>query len=180
MARFPGVPMLYIVSSTRSIAQFGSAPALGAGGRRFESYYSDQLAPEALLAMLRICNPRIAGSIPAGGTNIMQTLKQIMWSIWLTVCFVLVFSAGWSSHYWLTKHVQDNDHTGLCENQRYRTAWLAKKNGEYRCFQEYNQWPRRAYGYTLPYEPEDHYPTPYHFIQGKLRFDFQEETIPLP
>tara|TARA_Y100000593_G_scaffold88387_1_gene170592 strand:- start:1432 stop:1806 length:375 start_codon:yes stop_codon:yes gene_type:complete len=30
-------------SSNRSVAQSGSAPALGAGGHRFKSYHSDQL-----------------------------------------------------------------------------------------------------------------------------------------
>jgi hypothetical protein len=32
------------LSATRDIAQFGSAPALGAGGRRFKSCYPDQNA----------------------------------------------------------------------------------------------------------------------------------------
>lgn len=33
---------IYSSTTQRSVAQPGSAPALGAGGRRFESYYSDQ------------------------------------------------------------------------------------------------------------------------------------------
>ena len=33
----------HLLRQTRSIAQPGSAPPLGGGGRRFESYFSDQL-----------------------------------------------------------------------------------------------------------------------------------------
>jgi len=110
----------------------------------------------------------------------MQTLKQVTWTIWLTVCFLLVFSAGWSSHYWLTKYIQDGETSPYCFDNKYRTAWLAKKDGRYRCFQEFNQWPNRAYGYSIPDEPEDHYPTPLRFVQDQLRFDFREEEYPLP
>ena len=38
------------------MAQPGRAPALGAGGRRFESYYPDQFADLAQLAEQLICN----------------------------------------------------------------------------------------------------------------------------
>ena len=43
----------------RSMAQFGSAPGLGPGGRRFESYCSDQFF-KARLSII----PRIIGHAP--------------------------------------------------------------------------------------------------------------------
>tara|TARA_B100001175_G_C19434988_1_gene603126 strand:+ start:491 stop:931 length:441 start_codon:yes stop_codon:yes gene_type:complete len=52
----------------RSVAQPGSASALGAEGRRFESYRSDQNARVAQPAEQLICNHQVEGSIPSSGT----------------------------------------------------------------------------------------------------------------
>jgi len=94
----------------------------------------------------------------------------------MALCFLLVFNAGWSSHYWITKHIQDGETSSFCQNKKYRTAWLAKKEGTYRCFQEMNEYPNRAFGYDIPTEQENYYPTPFHIIQGQLRFDLWEEN----
>ena len=40
-----GAPSIYGTSARRSVAQPGSAPASGAGGRRFKSCHSDQIFP---------------------------------------------------------------------------------------------------------------------------------------
>ena len=106
----------------------------------------------------------------------MNTLLQVLHSTWLGVCFIIVFSAGWTSHYWLTKHQIDNEHPPSCVDQPHRTAWLAKKDGRYRCFQEYNAWPNRAYGYFILDEPENNYSTPIEFVQREFRFDFSETS----
>ena len=46
-----GVPQ---TKNFRDVAQSGSAPALGAGGPRFESWYPDQLKRDYLLAGSRV------------------------------------------------------------------------------------------------------------------------------
>ena len=48
----PGSP-----TKNRSIAQLGSAPGLGPGGRRFESYYSDHFVSVGELVTHRIATP---------------------------------------------------------------------------------------------------------------------------
>ena len=52
------------------VAQSGSAPALGAGGRRFESYYTDQVLFQCSTAVVQLTvNQLVVGSIPATGAN---------------------------------------------------------------------------------------------------------------
>ena len=55
-------------SFNRSVAQPGSASALGAEGRWFESSYSDQYAGIAQTVEQLICNHQVVGSIPAAST----------------------------------------------------------------------------------------------------------------
>lgn len=105
----------------------------------------------------------------------MKIIKFLLIQGILLLFLGIIFSLGWISHYWMTKHILENNIVTHCESKPNRTAWLAKKDGVYRCFQEYNQWPKRAYGYNIPYEPENHYPTPLHFIQEQLRQDLQKE-----
>ena len=52
----------------RGIAQSGSASALGAEGRWFESSISDQYAGIAQTVEQLICNHQVVGSIPAAST----------------------------------------------------------------------------------------------------------------
>ena len=53
----------------RSLAQSGSASALGAEGRKFKSYNSDQeQAAVAQSVEHLICNQKVEGSNPSGGT----------------------------------------------------------------------------------------------------------------
>ena len=53
---------------SRSVAQSGSASALGAEGQRFKSSRSDQNARVAQTAEQLICNHQVEGSIPSSGT----------------------------------------------------------------------------------------------------------------
>ena len=41
-----------------------------------------------------------------------------------------------------------------CRDTKTQTAWVAYRNGEYRCFLEYNEYPHRARGVYLE-NPED-------------------------
>ena len=56
------------------IAQSGSARALGAWGRRFESYYPDQ-GDIAQLGERRFCKPKVTGSIPVVSTTLDAALS---------------------------------------------------------------------------------------------------------
>ena len=57
----------YAPFNFRGIAQSGSAPALGAGCREFESLYPDQfVVAVAQLVEHRIVTPEVAGSRPVG------------------------------------------------------------------------------------------------------------------
>ena len=55
-------------ANQRSVAQPGSASALGAEGQRFKSSRSDQNARVAQTAEQLICNHQVEGSIPSSGT----------------------------------------------------------------------------------------------------------------
>jgi hypothetical protein len=103
----------------------------------------------------------------------MQTLKQVYWAVWLPLCFIALFSAGWAASYYINKPIEETN--PFCEDKKHRTAWLAKRGDTYKCFQQWNQWPNRAYGSIVPHEQQNYYSTPFHFIQRKLRFDFWEE-----
>lgn len=107
----------------------------------------------------------------------MQTLKQIGWSIWLTVCFLAVFSAGWVSHYFVDQAAEIRYFNAWCPDVPHRSSWIAysKENNRYKCFQEWHQYPRNAKGYLIPDDAKDHYPTPINFLQKQLRFDLREE-----
>ena len=52
----------------RSVAQPGSASALGAEGQRFKSFHSDQNAGIAQLVERFTCNDQVVGSTPTSGT----------------------------------------------------------------------------------------------------------------
>tara|TARA_Y100001963_G_scaffold157882_1_gene255541 strand:+ start:689 stop:1117 length:429 start_codon:yes stop_codon:yes gene_type:complete len=52
----------------RSVAQPGSASALGAEGQRFKSFHSDQKARVAQSVEQFTCNDQAVGSIPTSGT----------------------------------------------------------------------------------------------------------------
>jgi len=39
----------------------------------------------------------------------------------------------------------------LCKDTKARTAWVARKNGEVRCFLEQDEYPHRAKGSYLDY-----------------------------
>ena len=52
----------------RSVAQPGSASALGAEGQRFKSFHSDQNAGIAQLVERGTCNSQVVGSTPTSGT----------------------------------------------------------------------------------------------------------------
>lgn len=108
----------------------------------------------------------------------MKTLKQIYWAIWLPLCFIAVFSAGWYSSYHINQNIEET--SPFCKDLPNRTAWFAKKGTTYKCFQQWNQWPNRAYGSIIPHEQQDYYPTPLHFIQRELRPDFSEDSDEYP
>ena len=57
-----------VESANRSVAQPGSASALGAEGQRFKSSHSDQNARVAQSVEQLICNQKVEGSIPSSGT----------------------------------------------------------------------------------------------------------------
>ena len=39
----------------------------------------------------------------------------------------------------------------LCKDTKSYTAWLARKDGEFRCFLEHNEYPHRAKGSNIDY-----------------------------
>ena len=51
----------------RGVAQFGSASALGAEGRRFESCYPDSGCHFSTGVVQFTCNEQVVGSNPTGG-----------------------------------------------------------------------------------------------------------------
>ena len=55
-------------ANKRSVAQPGSASALGAEGQRFKSFHSDQKARVAQSVEQFTCNDQVVGSIPTSGT----------------------------------------------------------------------------------------------------------------
>ena len=66
-------------SLERCIAQLGSAPALGAGGRRFKSYYTDHFINFAGVAQLverQFVALVVAGSSPVGHPINYEPLAQ--------------------------------------------------------------------------------------------------------
>ena len=64
----PSSAISLVKSSNRRLAQSGSASALGAEGRWFESSISDQYAGIAQTVEQLICNHQVVGSIPAAST----------------------------------------------------------------------------------------------------------------
>ena len=56
-----------LVGATRVVVQSGSIPALGAGGRRFESYLPD--ARVAQMVEQGFCKPQVVGSNPISGSR---------------------------------------------------------------------------------------------------------------
>ena len=67
-AGIPSSAISLVKSSNRRLAQSGSASALGAEGRWFESSISDQYAGIAQTVEQLICNHQVVGSIPAAST----------------------------------------------------------------------------------------------------------------
>ena len=74
------MPTLHLVAVCRGIAQSGSAPALGAGCREFESLYPDQIYKDngsmvivAQLVEPRTVTPVVVGSSPIGHPNSLAT-----------------------------------------------------------------------------------------------------------
>ena len=66
---FNGVGVRLPLTLPRGVAQSGSASALGAEGRRFESCRPDQLfGGVAQLGERRLCKPKVRGSIPLTST----------------------------------------------------------------------------------------------------------------
>ena len=61
----------------RGVAQSGSASALGAEGRRFESCHPDQLWPYRLVVRTSAFHAENRGSIPLGAT-----FKKGFWRNW--------------------------------------------------------------------------------------------------
>ena len=61
---------------TRDVAQFGSAPVLGTGGRRFESCHPDfkslKKTPLVQLVERRFPKPDVVGSSPTGREEFLQ------------------------------------------------------------------------------------------------------------
>ena len=64
----PSSVIKHVKSFNRGVAQSGSASALGAEGRWFESSISDQYAGIAQTVEQLICNHQVVGSIPAAST----------------------------------------------------------------------------------------------------------------
>ncbi len=79
------MPTLHLVAVRRGIAQSGSAPALGAGCREFESLYPDQIYKGnvlkdngSMVIVAQLVEPRtvipvVVGSIPIGHPNSLAT-----------------------------------------------------------------------------------------------------------
>ena len=63
----PGNLSSILGGATRVVVQFGSIPALGAGGRRFKSYLPD--ARVAQLVEQLICNQQVGGSSPFASSS---------------------------------------------------------------------------------------------------------------
>ena len=55
-----------------------SAPALGAGGRRFESYHPDQVWPHRLVVRTSAFHAENRGSIPLGATKYKGFLAELV------------------------------------------------------------------------------------------------------
>ena len=43
----------------------------------------------------------------------------------------------------------------LCKDTKHQTAWVARRDGELRCFLEGDNYPHRAWGRNIDADPED-------------------------
>ena len=49
----------------------------------------------------------------------------------------------------LERHLTEQETHSLCKDSKSHTAWVARKNGESRCFMEHNEYPHRAKGSNI-------------------------------
>lgn len=80
---------------------------------------------------------------------LMKELYGILYCIFLGLCCWLAFSQGQAYERMSRISLEQHD---LCFDTKTHEAFVAKKNGELRCFLQQKEWPHKVKGYHIEYD----------------------------